>query len=49
MKSLNKWSILNPKVDDKGILEPIGGWKGHFGDTRWMKGNFVSFIILYQL
>lgn len=24
IKSLNKWSILNQKIDDNGILNPIG-------------------------
>ena len=46
LKPLNKWSILNPKVDVKGILKPIGGWKWYFGANRWMKGNYVPFSIL---
>ena len=46
IKPLNKWSILNQKVDDKGILDPIGGWEGYFGANRLMEGNFVPFPIL---
>ena len=38
---------MNQKVDDKGILDPIGGWEGYFGANRWMKGNFVPFPILW--
>lgn len=45
-KKLKKLSILNIKVDDKGILVPIGRWKGPFGVNRWMNGNFVPLLIL---
>ena len=41
----NGW-VVNQKVDDKGILDPIGEWEGYFGANRWMEGNFVQFPIL---
>ena len=41
IKPLNKWSIFNQKVDDKGILDPIDEWEGYFGAHRWMEGIFV--------
>ena len=43
---LNKWSVLNPKMDDKGILEPIDGCEAYFGAKRRMEGIFVPFPIL---
>lgn len=43
LKSLDKWSILNTKMYDKGILKLIGERKGHFEPISGWK------VILYNL